>query len=126
MPIVLSPILDQPSVPKLEVSIQRIRQDVLLIRRNNATLNRIRMQNLRKPMHDNPPTTLLRQILIPILSIHMFLTKITLLIFKALIIHRDELAENLAFHLLDKVIDGIPVDEVAFLCVVGVQVEVEG
>ena len=38
-------------------------------------------------MHDNTPTPLFGKILIPIFSIHMFLTEITVLIFETFVIH---------------------------------------
>lgn len=37
----------------------------------------------------------------------------------------EEFAENLAFDLLNKVVDGVAVDECALACVVGMQIEVE-
>lgn len=71
-------------------------------------------------MHNNPPTPLFRHILIPILRIHMFLTKITILIFEPSIIHRDQLTKYLAFYLLDKIVDCISIYKMTFFGIMGV------
>ncbi len=56
----------------------------------------------------------------------MFLTKITVLIFEPFIIHRNKFAEYLTLYLFDKIVYCVPVDEVTFFGVMGVEIEIEG
>lgn len=84
------------------------------------------MDNFSQTMHHNTTTSLLSQILISIFRIHMFLTKITVLIFETFIIHRNKFAEYLALYLFDKIVYCVPVDEVTFFGVMGVEIEIEG
>jgi hypothetical protein len=60
-----------------------------------------------------------------IFGIHMFLTKITILILKTFIINLNKFTKDLALDLLDKIVDGITIDEMTFFCIVSVKVEVE-
>lgn len=76
-------------------------------------------------MHNNPATSFLRPLLVPILRVHLFLTEIAILILKPTMVQSKQFTEDLTLNLLDKVIDGISVYEMTFLGVVGVEVEVE-
>lgn len=77
-------------------------------------------------MHNYPSASLLGQVLVSVLSIHVLLAEVAVLVLETLIIHGNQFTENLALDLLHEIIDGIAVDEVALLGVVGMQVEVEG
>jgi hypothetical protein len=56
----------------------------------------------------------------------MFLTKITILILKTFIIYLNKFTKHLTLNLLNKVIYGIAIDEMAFFCIVGMEIEIEG
>ena len=84
------------------------------------------MDYFSKAVHDNSPTAFLRHVFIPVFCVHVFLGEVAVLIFEALIVKGDQLTKDLAFNLLDEIIDSITINEAAFLRIMSMKVEVEG
>lgn len=76
-------------------------------------------------MHDHSPAPLFRPFLVPVLRVHLFEGKVAILVLKATVVQGEQLAENLAFNLFNKVIDSVAVDECSLLCIMGMQVEIK-
>jgi hypothetical protein len=76
-------------------------------------------------MHHNTPAAFLRQVLKAVFGVHVLLGEVAVLVLEARVIDGEQFAEDLTFHLFDKVGEGVAIDEAALLGVVGVQVEVE-
>lgn len=83
------------------------------------------MHNIRLFIGKHPPTSLLRQCILLILTRHMSLRMITVLIVKIPIIYGHDFTEDTSLHLLDYIVEGITVDEAAFGRMVSMQVEIE-
>ena len=126
MEVVFRRILAESLIIKTKLLVGRIGQLVESVGRHDPTLNRIGVDDFGKAMHDHPSTAFLRHFLVPVFGVHVFLSKIAVFIFEPFIVEGDQLAEDLAFHLFDEIVDGIAIDEASLLGVMSVQVEVEG
>ena len=76
-------------------------------------------------MHDHPAAALFGHILVSVLGLHVLLRKVAVIILEPFVVHRNELTENLALHLLHKIIDRVPVDKMPLFSVVSVQVKIK-
>ena len=76
-------------------------------------------------MHDDPPAALLCPFLVPVFRVHLLQRKVTVFILKPTVVHSEQFAIDLAFHLLHEIIDRVAVDEGPFFCIMRMQIEVE-
>ena len=84
------------------------------------------MDDVGSFMHYNFSTALLCEILEPILCVHVLFAKIAVLILESRVIDREQLAKDLAFHLLYEICEGVAIDEATLLGIMGMQIKVEG
>ena len=56
----------------------------------------------------------------------MFLGEIAVIVFEAFVVHRNKLAENLAFNLLHEIINGVSVNKMTFFGIMGMKVKIKG
>ena len=83
------------------------------------------MNDASEFMHDHPTTAFLGEVFEPIPSFHMLHTEVAALVFEVLAVLSKEFAKDLAFDLINEVVDGIAIEETAFFGVVSMQVKVE-
>ena len=83
------------------------------------------MDYVSKTIHDNSSASLFCHILIGVFCVHVFLWEIAVIVFESFMVHGEQLAEDLAFDLFDKVIDGITIDKCSFFCIMCMQVKIE-
>lgn len=76
-------------------------------------------------VEDHPATSLLREILVLVLGIHVVLAEGTVVVVELNAVQRQQLCEELGLDLLLRIIQGVPVHEVAFLLRVGMQIDVK-
>ena len=55
----------------------------------------------------------------------MFLRKVTIVVFKTFVIHCEQFTEDLAFYLLDKIINRIAINKATFFGIVSMQIKVK-
>ncbi len=84
------------------------------------------MSYTRQPINAYPRTALFGEWFISVLSCHLLLCKIGALITEEPSVNREYFTEHLALHLVNDVLQGVPVDEGRFGWVgVSVHVEIE-
>ena len=83
------------------------------------------MNDVGQSMHHHTSTTLFSSFLVAVFWIHLFLAKITIIIFEATVIQSKQFAKDLTLYLLHKVIDRIPIDKSTFLGIVSMEVKIE-
>jgi len=117
--------LNKSSVVYLEIRINDRWNYVIFNCTNNPTLKTVGMDDVSHSMHHHSATALFCSFFIPVLGVHLFHRKIAVLILETTMIHRKQLAEDLTFHLLHKVIDGITIDKCTLFGIMRMQVKVE-
>ena len=83
------------------------------------------MYDIGQPVHHHSATALLCHIFIGVFGIHMLLRKVTILILKPLVVHREQFAKYLTLHLLYKVIYCVSINKTPLFGIVGMQIEVK-
>lgn len=76
-------------------------------------------------VEDHPSAPLLGQILVLVLGVHMVLAEGTVVVVELNAVQRQQLCEELGLDLLLRIVQGVPVHEVALLLGVGMQIDVE-
>lgn len=125
MVVILRWILHKPFALKFKLCIDRIRQNIFFIGRQDPTLKGIRVYNFSESMHDNTATSFFSEILISIFCIHVFLTEIAVIVFETFVVHSDKFTKDLALNLLDKIVNCITIDKVSFLCVMWMNIKIK-
>ena len=77
-------------------------------------------------MHDHSAASFFGPLLVPILGVHLLERKVAVLVLKPTVVQRKQLAEDLAFHLLYEIWEGVAIDEATLLGIMGMQIKVEG
>ena len=75
-------------------------------------------------VHNYTSATLFCSLFISVFRIHLFLTKIAILVFESTMIQGKQLAKHLTFNLLHKIVDSISINKSSFFSIMRMQVKI--
>ncbi len=83
------------------------------------------MDYVGQPVHDDPAASLFCHVLVLVFGVHVFLWEIAIIVLESFVIHGKQFTENLAFHLLNEVIDGIPINEMPLFSIMCMKIKIK-
>lgn len=92
---------------------------------DDPAFNGIGMNYVGSSIHYDSTTSFFGKVLILISGVHVLLGEVAVLVLKSRVVHGEELAKDLTFDLLHKIIDGVSIDERSFFCIMSVQVKIK-
>jgi hypothetical protein len=120
LPLIVYAVLDKILVAAIFLGLERVVVGVEVV----AALQGVGVDDAEFLVEDDACTALLADILVPVLGLHVLAGEDALLELEVDAVLGQHLGVQLAFHLLDELVDGVAEDEVAFEGWVCMQVEV--